>query len=225
LAHEAYDYLVGAEYGQGPPQAGIEAFRRAVEANPAFLFHEDLFYGYLGSIPLVEPPPVANEHITSVAIHYSWEGLGSEPIEYFLRIADADSRPRIETTFVKGVPPSNPPSELNPDAVQPLALALTDLIPISQALSLVNCTDNYPDWSVDLVFADGSVVELVTNGSNILTLGGPWQATISGSNYVQLSSSFAEALYLLVMGLDLPLGEPAAMFCFPAPIFTTVFGE
>ncbi len=28
LAHIAYDYLARSEYGQGPPQAGIEAFSR-----------------------------------------------------------------------------------------------------------------------------------------------------------------------------------------------------
>ena len=229
MANAAYVYLVQAAnqepLRQDLPRAGVEAFRRSAEDNPAFLFHEDLFYGYFGSIPLVEAPPLSSQPIAEAIIHYSWWGLGPDPIEYNVRVADADSTPQVEVTTIEG--PSRSPSapDVRPEAVQTLAAALTDLIPVAHRLTIVRCTDNYPDWTVQLRFADGSEVRLFTNGSNFLPFGGPWQAEISGAMYVQLSTTFAQALYELVTELQLPIGEPAAMACFPVPVFTQVYGE
>ena len=224
LTHHAYQLLVASGYSENLPVEGIEDFRRIVEVNPAFMFHNDLFYGYFGAIEISELPPVAKQPIASVDIHYTWGGLGSDPIEYFITITDVQSQPQIEITNIEGQAPSNPIIQVETSDVQTLALSLTDFVPIPQYSTLVTCTDNYPDWDVEIVFTDGSTISLVTEGSNILWFGGPWQTTIDGSAYMQLSSDFAFALGQLITTMEMPLGQPAAMFCFQEPIIQTVFG-
>lgn len=223
-AHHAYRLVLATEYWEVLPNEGIEDYRRAVEANPAFIFHDDLFYGYFGAIQVAEAPPVADQPITSLKVHYSWGGLGSGPIEYFISIANAQSQPQTEITFEEGQHQSDPLVQLEPSDVQALAQSLTDFVPVPQMSTLLICTDNYPDWTVELTFLDGSTISLVTNGSNLLGIGGPWQATIDGSLYMQISSAFANALGQLITTMEMPLGEPAAMFCFQVPVIQTIFG-
>jgi len=78
---------------------------------------------------------------------------------------------------------------------------------------LIVCYDNYPDWSVVLTYADGTEIELVTNGSNVFNAGGPWQVTIDAQNYMQYSTIFMIALAEVVEVMDLPWGQPAGMYC------------
>lgn len=207
------------------PAAGIEAFERTVQENPAFLFHEDLFYAYFGVIPLVEAPPVSAQSISEATIHYTWWGLGGDELEYNVTVTQGDSTPRVEVTTIHGPRiPSAAPS-LGVETIQALAPALTDLIPAPGGLAILRCTDNNPDWDLRLHFADGSIVTATTNGSNFFPFGGPWQVEISGQPYVQISSALAKAVYELVTQMQLPLGQPAAMSCFPVPVFDQVYGE
>jgi len=224
LAHEAYEQALQAGYAQNLPQAGIEAFERAIRANPAFLFHEDLFYAYIGTVPLAQAPPIASQSLESVEIRYAWGGLG-ESVRYSLRIENADSSPKVYILDFEGPSGSHVLPQVPADVVQGLASSLTDLIPIPDAYTLVNCTDNLPDWTVTLHFRDGDVLTLVTKGSNMISLGGPWQVKLAGEWYIQLSSDFALAMYNLTDTLKLPLGQPAGMFCAPVPVFTAIFGE
>ena len=60
---------------------------------------------------------------------------------------------------------------------------------------------------------DGSKLELTTNGSNLIGLGGPWQTTIGGVTYMQLSPDFVFAIANLVKVLDLAIGEPMGAMC------------
>ena len=228
-ANAAYVILIQAanEYPlrQDLPSAGIQEFRRSIEENPAYLFHEDLFYGYFGSVTLVEAPPVSTQPISEVTIHYTWSGLGGDALEYNVSVAHGDSTPRVEITTIRGPSVTDPTPNVRAESIQILASALTNLVPIPGGLTIVRCTDNYPDWTVQLRFADGSEVSAFTNGSNFLPFGGPWQVEISGRTYVQLSTGFAETLYELVTDIELPIGQPAAMACFPVPVFTQVYGE
>jgi hypothetical protein len=227
--NDAYVILIRA-FNEDPvrldlPTAGIQAYTRSVERNPAFLFHEDLFYGYFGAVPLVEAPPLSTEPVTEATIHYSWWGLGGDPLEYNVRVSDADSAPRIEITMLRG--PSAPESlpQAPTEQIQALPSQFTDLIPIAHVLQILRCTDNYSDWTVQFRFSDGSQLSAFTNGSNFIPSGGPWQVEISGQTYVQMSTRFAQAIFEFVTGLGLPLGQPAAMACFPVPVFTQVYGE
>lgn len=223
LAHQAYRQAQEADRSRSLPEAGIAAFKEAIQINPAFLFHEDLFYRYLGAALLVSRPPVADQPIKAVEIRYAWAGPG-DPLRYSLRIDDANASPQVTLSDFEGS--STPDVRRMPaDTVQALASALTDFVPVSAPRRFVNCTDNAPDWTITLHFRDGSVLTLVTSRSNTIPLGGPWQMQLDGVWYVQLSNAFADAVRDLVDAAKLPPGRPAGMFCFPAPVFIAVYGE
>jgi hypothetical protein len=54
---------------------------------------------------------------------------------------------------------------------------------------------------------------MVTNDSNLVGIGGPWQVDIDDQSYMQYSSAFSSAIVDLLDALQLPLGETAAMGC------------
>ena len=114
---------------------------------------------------------------------------------------------------------------LDPDKVQALGPALTDLLPIESQFDFVVCTDNYPDWSIVLTFKDGTQLYLTTNGSNFLFVGGPWQTKIEGQNYFQFSSGFAKTIIDLFEALGLPFGSPASMYCGGDTLFEKAFPD
>jgi hypothetical protein len=79
---------------------------------------------------------------------------------------------------------------------------------------MVVCNDNYPDWSITLRYEDGTDLALKTHGSNIYHLGGPWWVEIDGQLYIQVSDTILSSLHNLIEKLELPVGEPAGMYCF-----------
>ena len=70
----------------------------------------------------------------------------------------------------------------------------------------------YPDWYVLLTFEDGTQLALVTNESNFLFYGGPWQVTIDEQMYMQYSPDFLIAVLELVEALQLPEGFPSVIY-------------
>lgn len=208
------------------PEAGKEAFVAAVLSNPALAFAPLMFFGYYNALPLVEPPPLAEQAITEVVMDYLWGGMG-EQVNYRATISEANLEPivsgslDIEPSFFgvsEGTPTPAPTQSrltgtLDVDLVQALGPALSDLLPIASQFSSQPCWDNYPDWTVSLTFEDGTQIEMITNNSNWIGVGGPWQTTIEGQDYMQYSSAFVLALLDITEELELPLGQPMAMGC------------
>jgi hypothetical protein len=64
-----------------------------------------------------------------------------------------------------------------------------------------------------MTFADGTRFELLTVGSNYLYGGGPWQAKISGTYYMQFGFDLLQGMFDIREALQLPPGETAAMTC------------
>jgi len=208
--------LAHADRAKGQPTspAAHQAFTHAVTGNPGYALATPLFYRYLDAMPVVKPPAFAQQEITDVVIDYHWWGLG-DPVEYSLEIRHANTEPVVTSAYTDSLAIDKP-------AVQALANALTDLLPVSTRFSLQPCMDNYPVWSVHLVFADKTEIE-ATTGSNVIFIGGPWFTEIDGQVYMQVSSAFAQAVGELIESLGLPLGEPAGMFCSMDTVFDKGF--
>jgi hypothetical protein len=198
------------------------AFAQAVHLNPGFALTQSLLFVYYDSLSLVQAPPVTKQAITAVRLQYDWTGMG-EQISYTVNIQQADTAPQVTASGLSITATRALNLEGNKSAVQALAPALTDLIPVRSQFSLMPCYDNYPDWKVALTWKDGTVLDLKTVRSNFVYLGGSWQTRIGQQNYVQVSFSFAKAMSDLIKALNLPQGKPAAMVCFPSPVFELAF--
>jgi hypothetical protein len=193
------------------PEIVQQSLEHLLHSNAAFVMVNPIFYPYFGRVGLVQPPPFTDHAITDVEISYDWTGLG-ERVHYIVEISEADSDPQAiirpaRSAFFRA-------RDVDMCLVQALGPALSDLVPVDSQFSLRPCTDNSPEWTVVLTFADSTTVELTTNGSNFLSGGGPWQTNIDGQNYVQCSATFLEALGDIIKALDLPWGQPAGMTCF-----------
>ncbi len=216
----AYAYAVRNEKDL-PNPLGIDALKNALEENYGYALADPIFYTYFGSIPLVSPPSLVNQEIKEIGISYYWSGLG-EPsnIEYSLSIVNASANPVVQSD--SSLVSSN--IQIDKDVIQELSLGLRDLIPVESRISIVPCTDNYPEWRVIITFTDDTEIVMETS-SNFLGLGGPWSTTIEDQTYIQVSSSFAEKIDQLAKALELPLGEPMAMTCFGDSVFEKAFSE
>lgn len=234
---QAYASMSGG-FQDGIPEGARRAMAETLAMNPAMLVSEMLMYGYIGMGNLVEAPPLADQVITDVSISHEYSGIGSYVV-YTAKISKADTESpvvRVRVTESEGVITEEGVSveiadTVDPALVQALGAALTDLIPIETQFSTLVCYDNYPDWVVTLRFADGTDVELKTNGSNFFHFGGPWQTELDGQNYMQYSPALIVAMIDLVNAIHLPQGGTAAMSCFgfdPLPLdaaFQNVDGE
>ncbi len=207
----------------------INAFKQAVSRNAAFAHTLPILSGYFGITDLVEAPPFAKGTLIRVEVHHKFSGLGTPPIDYSYVIDAADLDAPIATGH-SGADESTPVAisgTLPRDVVQAIAGALTDFIPVRNQFSILFCFDDYPDWTVNLTFRDGTTLDLVTKGSNIFFSGGPWQTEINGQPYVQYSAKLLDAFEALRVALTLPEDETAAMYCGGPrkPPFDLAFGE
>jgi hypothetical protein len=200
-----------AHVGDGTlPAACLDAYRAAVKANPAFAFHDDVTGGYFGKLAIVAPPPVAAHALASVVIAYEWGGLGT-PVKWTITAKDLASHPTLDITG-----PNAKPGTWSTEVaanIAALGTSLASFLPIKKPLNAIDCTDNYPEWTATLAFDDGTKLELTTERSNLIGLGGPWQTTIGGVTYLQLSPDFVRAIAKLVKALGLPIGEPQGEMC------------
>jgi hypothetical protein len=191
------------------PPACLDAFRATLRANPAFVFANGLTGGYFGKLTFVSAPPIAARALSAVAITYGWDGLGT-PVKWTVAIHDLATTPAIDVTGVKAPPAWTKDIAA---AVTGLGTSLTSFLPIAKPLNAVDCTDNYPDWTLTLTFDDNTKVELATHGSNLLGLGGPWQMASGSRTYLQLGPELTRAIGRLVKALALPIGEPEGEMC------------
>lgn len=211
------------------PEPAKAAFREAISRNYGFAVTTPLVYTYFGEFSLVEVPPFVKQEITAVKIDYTWLGLAGsgEPdaFSYSVRVRiEPAHKPIVSVTVMpESFDPNLSLEGLDKGKVQALGPALTDLLPTESQFEYIVCTDNYPDWSVSLTFKDGTQLDLTTNRSNFLFIGGPWQTKIDDQNYFQFSSGFAKAIIDLFEALGLPFGSPAAMFCAGETLFEKAF--
>lgn len=222
-AELATAYVVHASEHEGPvPEAGKKAYLAAISQNPALVLLTPLLFGYLDEMPLVDPPPFADQPVVTARLDYTFGGIGYQS-EYTILITAADTSPIAEVTGTETDSFGEEPEEndlssygpISPDLVQALGQSLTDFVPVEELFEVISCYDYYPDWEVTLTFADGTSLQVLTNGSNLLGEGGPWQAEIDGQNYVQVSGAFVDAVAAITGELNLPGGSTAAMACFP----------
>jgi hypothetical protein len=205
-----------------PPTAEAQiAFMRAVELNPAIPYLLPLLFGYFGQVNFIAAPDFTENAITSVDIEYSYGGMGGINVDYRIRITDADTEPVVRgevTTWGANTDGAvdesiSLPETVDSDLVQALDPAMTDLLPSETLFTQRVCYDNYPDWTVRITFADEREVTFVTNESNIVNPGGPWQATIDEKYYMQYSSAMLTASMDIITALELPFGTTVAMTC------------
>jgi hypothetical protein len=208
------------EDGDAPPVC-LTAYHAALTANPAFAFANELLGPYWGRSALVAAPPPTQRALTSVELDYEWGGLGTA-VKWTLTAKDLTTNPSIAMAG-----PDKTAVVWSADVatlVAGLAPSLTGFFPVPKALQAVDCTDNYPQWTASLAFDDGSKLELSTEGSNLLGLGGPWQMTVGGVHYLQLGPGLVAAIGKLVDALKLPIGEPMGSTCMGYDLQAEVFG-
>jgi hypothetical protein len=220
LANHALKLAAQRGDGEEPSQDEYDVFYQIIEANPALALRLDVIAVFFNAPALVAPPEM--KAITSVHLTYTFSGLGPSN-DYDITITNADTKPEVSGTVSKeggyegeGEATEEPislPETVDADVVQALAPAMSDLLPIETQFSSVPCWDYYPDWTVELTFADKTTLTFVTNKTNIVGIGGPWQVEIDDQNYMQYSGAFAEAVANLLDVMNLPLGETAAMGC------------
>jgi hypothetical protein len=189
------------------PAACLDPYRAALKANPAFAFASGLTGAYFGKLAIVAAPPVARHALASLSIAYDWGGLGT-PVKWTISARDLASHPALDA--------NGKPATWTPEVaaeIAALGTSLTSFMPIKKPLKAIDCTDNYPEWTATLAFDDGTKLELSTQGSNLIGLGGPWQTTIGGIAYLQVGPELVRATAKLVKTLKLPIGEPEGEMC------------
>jgi hypothetical protein len=224
-----------ADLPQEAVDAALDAFKKAFSGNPGWALYDPLFRTYLGFVQVCEAPPPCQKQLSQISIRYRWSGLGT-PVRHDVEIAATKGRYRAKITTGgwgsekegdNGIPPSGQAetreAEVDAGLVEALPSALADLVPVGSPFCLNWRTDDYPDWVVTLTFVDRTTLELVTNRSNCLVGGGPWQTSIAGQDYVQFSDAFMVAVYHLFQALDLPLGEPMGSVCGGDTVFDKAF--
>ncbi len=200
-------------------ESAIYAFSQAIAYNYGFALATPIFYRYFGATSIVKSPPFSQQEITNVRIQYNWGGLGDE-VNYTVEIHQANASPTVQIT-----PNSMAASakiNVDKESIQALSSALNNLLPVKSKFSINPCTDNYPQWSVQITFKDGTNLNL-TSDSNFIPIGGPWIAEVNQQNYVQFSTEFIKALDKVITSMKLPYGQPVAWTCFKDDVFDKAF--
>jgi len=220
----AFAYAKRTDDNEKLPDVAKNAFAQAISINPGFVFSTSLFYRFFfESFPIVNQPPLSKQEITTIRIEYNWEGMG-DPVEYKVDILQANTNPIVKvinsnTTTAM----NNLKTKVDKTSVQALGKSFSNLIPIKSQFSLVPCTDNGPDWTITITQKDGTSLNVKTNGSNMIIIGGPWQTNIDGQDYLQFSIEFIAALDKVIREIGLPYGQPNAMFCAPESVLDKAF--
>jgi hypothetical protein len=219
----AYGYRAAeAEETVPVPLPGRRAYLHAVSGNPALALKNWLVFGDFGTGILAEAPPITHQPVESILLQYTFGGIGYQS-DVTVIITDANTTPTVyghiyeNNGFVEeGEDPitnRDLSGTLDPALAQALGAALTDLVPIDTQFHAIGCYDYYPEWTVLLVYEDGTILSLATNGTNFLGGGGPWQINVDGQDYMQVSGAIPNALGPIADALEVPAGATAAMSC------------
>jgi hypothetical protein len=221
----AYAARVGE--GEPPPTGGQLAYQTAARMNPAFAYTLQVLDPY-AETPLVGAPEFTRHPLIGLRIREQWSGgIGVEiyAFDFEISITKANSAAPVVTGTkrvfdakstvrdLESVTPEKIATTIDPALVKAVGKSLSNLLSVDNPLSLVPCTDNYPDWEATLEYADGTLVRLATYRSNVYFAGRPWQVLFGRERYVQFSPEFVLAVYGVMEALNLPRGETAAQNC------------
>ncbi|MBN1427344.1 MAG: WD40 repeat domain-containing protein [Anaerolineae bacterium] len=196
---------------------GVPMYLSAVYLNPAFALIDDLMIYYSGKQLVVEAPTLTEAPLVAASITLDYSG-GWIETHSSLNITQANTSPHVigssyEQSEGKRSNEQTVNQALDADLAQALGKALVDLAPVDTEATIDVCDDNTPAWIVQLTYADGTVLVVRNNASDLLVAGGPWQITIDGQAYLQTSAAFFQALRAIYQVLDLPMGSPTSMVC------------
>ncbi|HET9494755.1 MAG TPA: hypothetical protein VFR15_11035, partial [Chloroflexia bacterium] len=138
----------------------------------------------------------ADWEVASIDYLYRWIGLGSWIFDYQQLKKEGEGYRRDGEALVSA------------GDVVALVASLDRLYPTQRLLGGNAWTDDYPDWAVELVGADGQRV-LITSDSTGNPGNGPWNVLINGRLYAQYDGAIGEALGKVFVSR---LGEPAGAF-------------
>lgn len=223
-----------------PTAKQFAAFTELVRRNPAYALRQELIGAYFDRVSLSAAPEFTESPLVSAEIFYTYNGIGAYA-DYHVYVYAIDT----ETPGVQAIahreargeetdePDHGEPlpvsSEVEASLARALGTSLTDLLPIESSIEgAIACYDNYPDWKIDLRYADGTWVKVQTFGSNALMIGGPFQFQITsvsqgGAGYLQYSMAFGMAVYHLFDALKLPLGGTQGMVCSGVDLFPLAY--
>ncbi len=189
--------------------------------EPLFLLYNTFFFSPLhGAIRYVAPPSVALQPITSLAITYSWRGLGTA-VDWNASVAQSDTS--VIVTLKRNSMPDSIVT-ISGALLRALGPAMTDFIPVAAPVTIQPCWDNTPDWKVTVTTRDGTALLLTTNQSNDYGFTGAWQLEVAGQKYLQISGDLVDAFREIVRAASLPLGRPMAGGCGAAkPVFPAAY--
>ena len=134
--------------------------------------------------------------VASIDYLYRWIGLGSWVFDHQQLRKEGGGYLRDGETPVGAAD------------VAALVASLDRLYPTQRLLGGNAWTDDYPNWAVELVGADGQRV-LITSDSTGNPGSGPWNVLINGRLYAQYDGAIGEALGKV---FESRLGEPAGAF-------------
>jgi hypothetical protein len=202
--------------GGSVPEDSLSAFRQAVRMNPALPLHFDVlavFWNRLGDT--IPAPEFASQAIREVEIFYDFASTTSYELSIQLEndayVANAEvfHAPYADDSEEYSLEDEAVDTEL----IRALALGLTDLVPIEHTYTDQPCWHIISDWTVNLVFEDGTEISIKTYESNVLEAGGFWQTTIDEQSYLQVSPAFLLAVVEIHEALEMPWGEVASYGC------------
>ncbi|MDX1688125.1 MAG: hypothetical protein R3248_09105 [Candidatus Promineifilaceae bacterium] len=206
-----------------PAEEAVYAFGQAVVGNPALALaatynSPPLYAAYLNALPLVEPPPVAEQPITAVDI--ALEQIDHVPaVQYALHVEGANGDPVVSGQITRWEYGEDGVTETvdEIDGVVSVAQlqglggeALSDLLPVDHPFRMGPGTGYAISWQVTLTFADGSTLSPFNQGT-MLFAGAPWFIELDGQWYLQYSTDFLDALLAVTGALALPPGNDPAL--------------
>ncbi len=206
-----------------PAEEAVQAFGQAVAANPALSLvatynSPPLYAAYLNALPLVEPPPVAEQPITAVDI--ALEQIDHVPaVQYALHIERANSAPVVSGQITRWEYGEDGVTETVEEVDGVVSVArlqglggegLSDLLPVDHPFRMGPGTGYAINWQVTLTFADGSTLSPFNEGT-MLFAGAPWFVELDGQWYLQYSTDFLDALLAVTGALALPPGNDPAL--------------
>lgn len=211
---------------------GIFYAQQALLLNPGILFANPFFYFALSQIEIVGSPIEQYRSVSEITINYLWGGIGA-PVNYSVNITNNETPFAVGTVEVGPSPDEDESQtiawmieqEIPPDLLINIGSAVENLIPVNRQGMMYACFDNYPDWVIDITFDGEESIRLATNHSNFYLEGGPFQTKIADQNYVLGSYRFNSAINKIVNELELPYGQPWAMYCNPYPVVEGLYTD